>query len=206
VTRHTRVIGLGNTLLSDDGVGVYAAREIHRRLDGQFPEVDIVESEVAGFALLELMEGWERIILIDAVAFDGIEPGEVFRIHPQDLRTSLRIRSVHEIDLPTALELGRRLGMGMPDEVLIFAVQTQDCLTFGERLNEPVKAACARAVDMVVDEIGCTGDEVGRQLLDGSNEHVLRAACDGQPGATNGSGPPNRCGAQPWRSECTRSR
>jgi len=154
VTRHTRVIGLGNTLLSDDGVGVYAAREIHRRLDGQFPEVDIVESEVAGFALLELMDGWERIILIDAVAFGGIEPGEVFRIHPQDLRTSLRIRSVHEIDLPTALELGRRLGMRMPDEVLIFAVQVQDCLTFGERLNEPVQAACARAVDMVVDEIG----------------------------------------------------
>jgi len=155
VTRHTRVIGLGNTLLTDDGVGVYAAREIRRRLDGQFPDVDIVESEVAGFALLELMVGWERVILIDAVAFDGIEPGEVFRIHPQDLRTSLRIRSVHEIDLPTALELGRRLGMSMPDEVLIFAVQAQDCLTLGERLNEPVAAACARAVDLVVDEIGC---------------------------------------------------
>jgi hydrogenase maturation protease len=166
VTRHTRVIGLGNTLLTDDGVGVYAAREIRRRLDGQFPDVDIVESEVAGFALLELMAGWERVILIDAVAFDGIEPGEVFRIHPQDLRTSLRIRSVHEIDLPTALELGRRLGMSMPDEVLIFAVQAQDCRTFGERLNEPVQAACARAVDMVIEEIGLStpSQEVCDQL------------------------------------------
>jgi hypothetical protein len=44
--------------------------------------------------------------------------------------------------------------MSMPDEVLIFAVQAQDCLTCGERLNEPVKAGCDRAVGMVVDEIG----------------------------------------------------
>ena len=192
MTRRTRVIGLGNTILTDDGVGIYAAREVRRRLDGQFPDVDVVESEVAGFALLELMAGWERVILIDAVTFDDTEPGEIFRIHPQDLRTSLRIRSVHEIDLPTALELGRRLDMGMPDEVLIFAVQAQDCLTLGERLNEPVKAACARAVDMVVDEIGRATVGVNRRLLDDSNEHVARAACDGQPAATNGSGPAER--------------
>jgi len=154
VTQRTRVIGLGNTLLTDDGVGVYAAREIRCRLDRQFPEVDIVESEVGGFALLELVAGWERVILIDAVTFDGIEPGRVLRIHPQDLHTSIRIRSVHEIDLPAALELGRRLGMNMPETVLIFAVQAQDCLTFSEQLSEPVKAACTRVVDMVIDEIG----------------------------------------------------
>ena len=164
MTRRTRVIGLGNTLLTDDGVGVYAAREIRRRLDGQFPDVDVVESEVAGFALLELMAGWERVILIDAVTFDDTEPGEIFRIHPQDLRTTLRIRSVHEIDLPTALELGRRLDMGMPDEVLIFAIQAQDWKTLGERLNDPVKAACARIVDMVVDEIRRATVPVGRHL------------------------------------------
>jgi hypothetical protein len=80
----------------------------------------------------------------------------------------------------------------MPDEVLIFAVQAQDCLTLGERLNEPVKAACARAVDMVVDEIGRATVGVNRRLLDDSNEHVARAACDGQPAATNGSGPAER--------------
>ncbi len=204
MTRRTRVVGLGNTILTDDGVGVYAAREVRRRLDGQLPDVDVVESEVAGFALLELMAGWERVILIDAVTFDGVKPGEVLRIHPQDLHTSLRIRSVHEIDLPTALELGRRLNMGMPDEVLIFAIQAQDCLTLGERLNESVQAGCARTVEMVVDEIGRATVAVNDCLLDGSNDHVFRAACDGQPAATNtsagslwsagGSGPSNRRG------------
>jgi hydrogenase maturation protease len=159
MTRRTRVIGLGNTLLSDDGVGVYAAREIRRRLDGRRPDVDVVESEVAGFALLELMTGWERVILIDAIEFDGVEPGEVLRIHPQDLHTSLRVRSVHEVDLPTILELGRRLGMRMPDEILVYAVQVQDCLTFGERLTEPVRSACDRVAEMVIGEIGCAGGE-----------------------------------------------
>ena len=145
----TRIIGLGNTILSDDGVGVYAARELARRLEGD-PDVDVVESEVAGFALLELMEGFDRIILIDAVSFDGVEPGTVVRVEPGDLRTSLRIRSVHEIDLPTALTLGRELGLGMPETVLIFGIQAKDCWTLGERLCDAVRDGMDRAVEDVL--------------------------------------------------------
>ncbi len=71
--------------------------------------VDIVETEVGGFSLMELMAGWKRIILVDSIQFDGLEPGTVVQIDAGDLHTSLRLRSVHDIDLPTALELGRRL-------------------------------------------------------------------------------------------------
>jgi hydrogenase maturation protease len=157
-----RIIGLGNTILTDDGVGVYAAREIRRRLGDGCAGVEVVESEVAGFALLELVADCERVILIDAVSFDAAAPGTVTRIDPQDLRTSLRLRSVHEIDLPTALELGRQLGMSMPREIVIFAVQAQDCLTLGERMNPPVEAACARVVDLVLAEIGAAGAQSGK--------------------------------------------
>jgi hydrogenase maturation protease len=152
--RPVRVIGLGNTLLTDDGVGIYAARELRQHLGERHDDVDVVESEVAGFALLELMAGFERVILIDAVSFDGLRPGTVTRIDPQDLHTSLRLRSVHEIDLPTALNLGRRLNMPMPRQVVIFAVQADDCLTLGERLTEPAKGGCAQVVEMVMREIG----------------------------------------------------
>ena len=75
----TRVIGLGNSILSDDGVGIYAAREVGRRLAeaGSETTVDIVESEVAGFALMELMTGWKQVILIDSIQFEGVAPGTV---------------------------------------------------------------------------------------------------------------------------------
>jgi hydrogenase maturation protease len=154
----TRIIGLGNSILTDDGVGIYTVREISRRLsDAGFVEaVDIVESEVAGFALMELMTGWKRVILVDSIQFDDVEPGTVVRIQPEDLRTSLRIRSVHEIDLPTALAFGRKLGFPMPETITIIGIQAEDALTLGETLTESAKRGMMKAVDLVLQEVAGT--------------------------------------------------
>jgi hydrogenase maturation protease len=151
----TRIIGLGNTILSDDGVGVYTAREVQRRLDesGCENRADVVESEVAGFALMELMEGWDRIILVDSIQFDDVQPGTLLRLEPQDLRTSLRIRSVHEIDLPTAVGLGQLLGLKMPDRMLIFGIQAEDARTFGRDLSPAVEQGMHEAVELILREL-----------------------------------------------------
>jgi hydrogenase maturation protease len=148
----TRIIGLGNTILTDDGVGVYAARELARRLDAA--AVDVIEMEVAGFDLLERLVGWRRVILVDAICFDDLPPGEVVRIAPSDLRTSLRIRSVHEIDLPTVLGLGRFMGMAMPEEVVIFGVQAADTCTLHEGLTPAVEEGMGKVVEAVLREVG----------------------------------------------------
>ncbi|MFH1177009.1 MAG: hydrogenase maturation protease [Acidobacteriota bacterium] len=147
----TRVIGLGNPILSDDGVGLQVARALAARLGAS--DVDVVESEVAGFALLELLDTWERVILVDAVMLPGMRPGTVVRLGPEDLATSLRLRSVHEIDLPTALALGTRLGFAMPKEIVIIAIQAEDTLTFGETLTPRVAAALPRAVERILEEL-----------------------------------------------------
>jgi hydrogenase maturation protease len=154
----TRIIGLGNSILTDDGVGIYAVREISRRMveANAFNAADVVETEVAGFALMELMTGWKRVILVDSIQFDNVEPGTVVRIHPEDLRTSLRIRSVHEIDLPTVLAFGRKLGFPMPDTITIFGIQAEDALTLGETLTEPARRGMMEAVDLVLQEVGAT--------------------------------------------------
>ena len=151
----TRIIGLGNSILTDDGVGIYAAREVGRRLAEAVPGacVDIVESEVAGFALMELMAGWDQVILIDSIQFDGLQPGTVVRIEPEDLHTSLRLRSVHDINLPTALELGHRLGLDMPAKLTIFGIQAKDALTLGESLTDAAERGLNEAVDLVLKEI-----------------------------------------------------
>ncbi len=151
----TRVIGLGNSLLSDDGVGIYAAREVARRLAGtaRADPVDVTESEVAGFALMELMAGWDRVVLVDSVVFEGVEPGTVLQLAADDLHTSLRLRSVHDIDLPTALELGRRLGLSMPSDVVIFGIQVLDPYTLGETLTEPAAAGLRAATDLILREL-----------------------------------------------------
>jgi hydrogenase maturation protease len=158
---NTRIIGIGNTILSDDGVGIYAAREVRRRLLAEdcLVQADVVESEVGGFALMELMAGWRRVILVDSIQFDDLSPGSVIRIEPQDLRTSLKLRSVHEIDLPTALELGRRLGFEMPREVIIFGIQAEDAWTLGESLTDAGTRGMREAVERILQEIGVETQE-----------------------------------------------
>jgi hydrogenase maturation protease len=66
----------------------------------------------------------------------------------------LRIRSVHDIDLPTVLKLGRHMGLQMPGQVLIYAIQAEDAHTFGETMTTPVQQAMARAVEIVLSRIG----------------------------------------------------
>jgi hydrogenase maturation protease len=151
----TRIIGLGNSILTDDGVGIYTVREIRRRLEKEASaaEVDIVETEVGGFDLMELMSGWDRIILVDSIQFEGLEPGAVIRIKPEDLHTSLRIRSVHDVDLPTVLELGRKLGLKMPGEISVFGIQAEDAVTLGERLTEAGERGLKQAVDLIMTEL-----------------------------------------------------
>jgi hydrogenase maturation protease len=152
----TRIIGLGNTILSDDGVGIYTVREVARRLaeSGDGAKPDIVETEVAGFALMELMAGWDRVILVDCIQFDSLRAGAVVPIAPDDLRTSLKLRSVHEIDLPTVLKLGDRLGLAMPQEVRIFGIQAQDAWTFGESLSPAAARGMNRAADLILQQLG----------------------------------------------------
>jgi hydrogenase maturation protease len=151
----TRIIGLGNSILRDDGVGIYTVRELKRRLEEQYPapEVDVVETEVGGFSLMELMAGWKRVILVDSIQFDGLEPGTVVRIQTGDLHTSLRLRSVHDIDLPTALELGCKLGLCMPGDVVVFGIQAEDSLSFGESLTDAAERGMREAVKLVLNEI-----------------------------------------------------
>lgn len=151
----TRIIGLGNSILTDDGVGIYTVRELRRSLDesGLDIDVDIVETEVGGFALMELMSGWKRVILVDSIQFAGLGPGTVLRIQPDDLHTSLRLRSVHDIDLPTVIELGRKLGLSMPGEVVVFGIQAEDALTFGESLTDAAERGMKEAVTLVLNEI-----------------------------------------------------
>lgn len=154
----TRIIGLGNSILTDDGVGIYAVREVSRRLAeaGIVDAIDIVESEVAGFALMELMTGWKRVILVDSIQFDDVAPGTVIKIQPDDLRTSLRIRSVHEIDLPTLVAFGRKLGIPMPETITIIGIQAEDALTLGETLTESAQRGMMKAVDLVLQEVAPT--------------------------------------------------
>ena len=165
------IIGLGNTVLSDDGAGVYVARLLSGRLDPG--ESTIIETESAGMNLMEMLSGFDRAFLVDAILLDGEEPGTVFRLRPDDLRITPRLSSCHDIDIVTALELGRQLGLSMPSEVTIFAIQGDDLLTLREGCTPRVEAVLRPLADEI--ESLATGRE-GQRVSIGLEERRNRDA------------------------------
>ena len=151
----TLVLGMGNPILSDDGVGLLVADRLR---ESPLPDsVEVVQSEVGGLRLLELVRGFTRVIIIDALrspAESGRHPGEVYRYEAKDFKGGHRYGSAHSIGLDTALEIGHKLGYDMPAEVTVFAIEAEDVETFGEELSPPVAAAAERVFALVREEVG----------------------------------------------------
>ncbi len=148
-----RVLGLGNTILSDDGVGIVVARRVAERLRelGAEGQVEVREAESAGFELCELLEGCERAVVVDAVELRELAPGELCELELADAaRGSLRLSGVHDLDLATALALGERLGRAMPREVRVLGIQAAETRVFSEALTPAVAAAVPAAVEAVL--------------------------------------------------------
>lgn len=151
---HTLVLGMGNPILSDDGVGLLVAERLRQR--PLPPGVEVQSSEVAGLRLLELVRGFTRVIIIDALksaADAGREPGEIVRYEAAEFKGGHRYGSAHSIGLDTALELGHRLGYDMPEDVTVYAIEAVDVETFGEELSPPVARAADRVIDLVLREV-----------------------------------------------------
>ena len=156
----TLVVGLGNPILTDDGVGIYVVRAVAAQC--QRDDVTFAEASVGGLRLLDVIAGYERIIMVDAIQARDGKPGDIHRLHPNDLRASLHSGSTHDLSLPGALALGRGMGMTLPkdESISIIAIEVEDVLTFGEECTPVVQATISTAVDMVLQElesVGCAG-------------------------------------------------
>lgn len=157
----TLVLGLGNPILTDDGVGIRVAQALADKLDPQ--EAAVTETSMAGLHLLDLLVDFDRVVIIDAIQTKKGKPGQIHRLEPEALNITRHAATTHDIDFGTALELGRRLGLAMPQEIIIFGVEAEDVTTFNEVCTPEVERAiplCAEIVREVVEggtTTGCAG-------------------------------------------------
>ena len=149
----TLVVGLGNTILTDDGVGIYVAQRAAACC--QREDVTFTEASVGGLRLLEVIMGFDRVVLVDAIRTADGQPGDIYRLHPNDLVTSLHAGSTHDVSLPGALALGRGLEMALPadEDLVIIAIEVEDVLTFSEECTPAVASAIPEAVEAVLSEL-----------------------------------------------------
>jgi len=156
MTTKTIIVGLGNPILTDDGVGVKVAYEIEARFGGNPPEnLTITEASVGGLRLMELLEGFDRAIIIDAIQTKNGHPtGNIYTLNLADLREispTQHSASAHDTSLVTAMDAGIELGMKLPTDVTIFAVEVENILEFSEQSTPAVAEAIPIVVEMVLD-------------------------------------------------------
>jgi hydrogenase maturation protease len=146
------VIGLGNTLMSDEGIGV---RVVQRLLDfaGEFPLVDFVDAGTGGMSILHLIRDKDKAIFIDCAKM-GEELGSIRKFTPQEIKSTkaLSHQSLHEFDLIKIINIADKLGQ-YPAEIIIFGIEPQSVepgcelsKTLTDRLDEYVTMICKELI------------------------------------------------------------
>ena len=147
----TLVLALGNPFLSDDSVGLHVARALEGRFNQ--PEITVMETCMAGLSLLDLLIGYDRVIIIDAIQTREGKVGQVYRLKPDALDATRHVSTPHDVNFAIALELGKRLGLVLPQQITIFAVEVEDVTTFSDRCTCRVEETIPVVADMVTQEL-----------------------------------------------------
>ncbi len=137
------VLGLGNDILGDDAVGLLAARRLRA---SPVQGVDVVETGEAGLALLDLLEGYDRALLLDSIVAGDHPPGAILEFTSADFAKIVG-PSPHYAGLPEVIRLAHALGIAFPGEIRVLACAVADPYQLRDGLSGPVQAAVAGMVE-----------------------------------------------------------
>ncbi len=147
----TLVLGIGNDILTDDGIGPKLVNELQKKLD--LPAVTFMTAAAGGMDILEMIRDYKKVIIIDAIKTrDGI-PGTVYFLTPADFRETLHISSFHDISFLTALDLAEKLDIPIPGQVSIIAIEIVEDLTFSNEFSPPIAAKYDRIRQEVMEMV-----------------------------------------------------
>lgn len=145
------ILGLGNIIVSDDGVGIYVGRQVNDLLADL--DVHFIEASLAGLQLLDYICGYDHLVIIDAIQTQGGVPGNLYYLTEESLFSTVRLVSIHDLNLATALEFGRQIGMAVPKRVDIYAIEATDLKTFSESCTPQIAAAIPTLAEQIAADI-----------------------------------------------------
>lgn len=147
----TLVVGLGNPLLGDAGVGCRVAEEIANHLPEAAP-VEVTCLSLGGIGLMEHLIGCDHVILVDALEMDA-PPGSISVLKLSQLPnySGFRIHGAHDVSLQKAIEMGRGMGARLPDDVMVVGVAVEKIHEFSDDLSPPVAQVVPFVVNLVLD-------------------------------------------------------
>jgi len=149
----TLILGIGNPIMGDDGVGFHVAQELAKKIKDE--NIDVKDTSIDGLNLLELIVGYDKVVIIDAIMTDDGETGEIYKLRPENFaRTVHPGSSLHNINLATVVEISKNfLAEQAPEEIVVFAVNIQEVTEFTEEMTRQVREAIPKTVSLILEEL-----------------------------------------------------
>ncbi len=147
----TVVVGLGSPIMCDDAVGLRVSQLIESM---HLDDIDCCQEAVGGLDILPVIHGYRYAVIVDAIQTGQYAPGTVMLFTERDFDEAVAHASSHDVNLPTALKIGRQMDPAlMPEEVRFVAIEVQDIKTVTETMTPELEAAVRPAGDAVLHVI-----------------------------------------------------
>ncbi|MCS7119380.1 MAG: hydrogenase maturation protease [Archaeoglobaceae archaeon] len=152
--KRTAIIGIGNILLGDEGVGVHLIERLKKEF---LPEnVELYDCGVSGLKILNILESFERIIIIDALKL-GKKPGTIyiFSIDPdygEDMNRISGMTSLHDLDLTATIQIAKLTGFKLPKEIVVLGIEPKT-LEPKIGLSSEVEAAIEKVTNFIIENL-----------------------------------------------------
>lgn len=145
------VLGLGNPLMADEGIGVDLVARFAQEA-ARYPSIDFVDAGTGSMSVLHLIEGRRKAVFVDCAYMDEA-PGTIRRFRPEEVRSTkvLAHQSLHEADLLRILALAEQLGQA-PEQITIFGIQPQ-VVEVRQGLSEVLRDRIDQYLEMIRSEI-----------------------------------------------------
>jgi hydrogenase maturation protease len=146
--KKTLVLGIGNDILTDDGIGPRLVKDIQEH---QYREnVHFKNAFLGGLEILELIRDFEKVIFIDAIITkDGI-PGTVYHFMIEDFQETLHLSNLHDVNFLTSLELGKRMNLSLPSEIHIIAIEIVEDRVFSDHFSPGIEEQYPKILGSVI--------------------------------------------------------
>ncbi len=131
------IMGVGNEVLKDDGIGPKVVQDLEKRWP--LPGVEYGTTTLGGMEVVEMINGYHWVAFVDAIKTKNGIPGTVYRYTTDDFNETLHLTNLHDISFLQAIELGKTLGFSIPEHIYIYAVEIIEDQEFGEMFTPPLQ-------------------------------------------------------------------
>jgi len=129
--------GIGNEILTDDGIGPKLVKRLQENLS--IEDIDFETAFLGGLEVLEYIQGYQTVIFIDAIRTkDGI-PGTVYELSLENFNDTIHLSSVHDVSFLTAVDLGKKLGLNIPENIHVIAIEIVEDRVFDDDFTPQIQ-------------------------------------------------------------------